>query len=109
MSLDDVTVQINYRDMPKSDALDSHIRGQIETDLARIADKLTRIEIHLGDESSVKKHTPGDKRCMMEARPRGLDPISVEAHADDIFAAVSEASGKLGRALTRRFEKKGGS
>ncbi|MEM9083928.1 MAG: HPF/RaiA family ribosome-associated protein [Planctomycetota bacterium] len=98
-------IQINYRDFDQSDALDAHIESAIESHLGHMADKLTRVEVHLGDESSVSKHTPGDKRCLIEARPRGLDPLTAEDHADDIFNAVSGAAGKIKRVLTTRFEK----
>lgn len=103
--MSEITIQINYANFDKSDALESHVRERLDHSIGRLTDRLTRVEVHLADESGVKKQTPNDKRCLLEARPRGLDPIAVEEHADDIFDAVSAASDTLKRALTRRFEK----
>ena len=102
---DQTRIQINYKDLPHSDALEAHINKEVEAALSHHADRVTRVEVHVGDESSVRKHTPMDKRCMFEIRPAGFDPLSIEEHADDIFEAVSAASGKAKRALTRLLDK----
>ena len=100
-------IEINYRDGKSSDALDTRIRESIESTLGHLTDRLTRVEVHLGDENS---HKPGqtDKRCLLEARPKGLDPIAIEVHAGDYYDAAHEAAGKLKRALSHRFDKLGG-
>ena len=99
-------IEINYRDIHKTDAIEEHIRSEVEGALKHISDRITRVEVHVGDERP-SEDVPDDKRCMLEARPRGMDPIAVEVLADDLYTAVSEAAGKLQRALTRRFEKSG--
>ncbi len=79
--------------------------------LSRFSDRLTRIEVHLGDESA-GRDTGADKRCMVEARPTGRPPVVVTHHAATIDSAVSGAVDKLTRLLTSTFEraddKKGG-
>ncbi|MEM8758255.1 MAG: HPF/RaiA family ribosome-associated protein [Planctomycetota bacterium] len=97
-------IEINYRDGRSSEMLDGRIRESLASTIGHLADRLTRLEVHLGDENA---HKPGtaDKRCLIEARPKGLDPIAVETHAGDYYDAVSDAAGKLKRALTTRFEK----
>jgi ribosome-associated translation inhibitor RaiA len=66
---------------------------------------LTGFEVHIADENGSKKHGPADKRCTIEARPRGRDPITVEAHADDFYPAINDAAHKLRSALTSRLER----
>ncbi len=97
-------IEINYRDGQSSEALDARIREVIESTLGHLTDKLTRVEVHLGDENA---HKPGqaDKRCLLEARPKGLDPIAVEVHASDYYDAAREAASKLKRALAKRFDR----
>lgn len=100
-------IEINYRDGQSSQALDERISSLLESTLGHLADRLTRVEVHLGDENA-HKPGPADKRCLLEARPKGLDPIAVETHAGDLYDAVEEAAGKLKRALTRRLERHDG-
>lgn len=100
-------IQINYRDIEKTDALEERVEHEVDRSLGRFAERLTRLEIHLADENAHKQGN-NDKRVMIEARPRGMDPIAVEHHADDMYRAIAEAAAKLQRALTTRFEKHDG-
>jgi len=84
--------------------LETFFTGELEKDLARFEDKITRIEIHLGDENSDKVGV-NDKRCMIEARPAKLQPIAVSAHADTIEKAFFLAVEKIKKTLTTSFEK----
>ena len=66
--------------------------------LGHLANQVTRIEVHLSDENGVK--TGGrDKRCMMEARLEGLQPIAVTDEADDLDDAIGGAADKLKNSL----------
>jgi len=97
-------IEINYRDGKSSAALDEKVRETLESVLSHVSDRLTRVEVHLGDENA-HKAGGGDKRVLLEARPKGLDPIAVEVFGDDFYEVVDDAAGKLRRALTRTFEK----
>ncbi|TVQ62893.1 MAG: ribosome-associated translation inhibitor RaiA [Phycisphaerales bacterium] len=99
-----VQIEINYRNMDKTDAINAHIEQELEAAIGRFADRLTRVEVHLSDENAGKSG-PDDKRVMFEARPRGMDPLVVEAKDEDMYKAISDAAGKLRRILTTRFEK----
>lgn len=46
-----------------------------------------------------------DKQCTIEARPNGLDPLTVTASAATISQAVSGAAAKLLVVLERTFGK----
>lgn len=97
-------IEISTQAIKSSEAINEHVEKQIEHAIGRFGDRITRVEVHLGDQNA-HKTGPQDKRVMMEARPAGFDPIAVEAHGEDLYAVVSDAAGKLGRAVTRRFEK----
>lgn len=97
-------IEINYQNIKHSDAVDAHVRSQINSTLGRFSEKLTRVEVHLGDVNG-HKTGPEDKRCMMEARPAGLEPLVVETHADDLYRAINDASSKLQKVLDKRFAK----
>lgn len=98
-------IQFNFANIPSSDALETHVRHTLDSSIGHLADRITRIEVHLADLNGHHKHGADDKRCMIEARPIGLDPIAVETHAPDYHAAVSDAAGKLRRAVTSRMER----
>ena len=66
----------------------------VRTDLGHMEDWLTRVEVHLKDQNGAKKG-PAHIRCTMEARPRGLAPMSSHADAADIPAALKGAATKL--------------
>ena len=97
-------IEINYRDGRSSQTLDERISASLHAELGHLADRLTRVEVHLGDENAGKAG-PDDKRCLLEARPKGLDPIAVETFGEDFYETFAEAAGKLKRALANRFDK----
>lgn len=61
-------------------------------------DQITRLEVHLSDENG-GKDGGDDKRCLLEARLKGLKPIVVTHHAETIDIAVSGAADKLKKTL----------
>lgn len=82
---------------------DEQLAREVETALVkaldRFTDQITRLEVHLGDENSNHKSGADDKRCMIEARLRGLQPIAATHQAPTIDLAVAGAAEKLKRAL----------
>ena len=98
-------IQFNYANFEASEALERHVEETFDHTIKRFVDRLTRIEVHLADESSTRKHTPNDKKCLPEARPAGMKPISVDDHANDIYDAVKGAAKKLERVLEKKLER----
>ncbi|MCA9294112.1 MAG: HPF/RaiA family ribosome-associated protein [Phycisphaerales bacterium] len=96
-------VQFNYSAVPSSDALEDFVRAELDKAIARFESRLTRVEVHLADMKS-KRTGPDDKRCRLEARPKGRDPFLAEDTADDLYRAVSGAVGKLERMLMTRLD-----
>ncbi len=60
----------------------------------RFSDQLTRIEVKLSDENG-DKNSGNDKRCLLEVRPKGMQPIVVTGHGDSIENALDEAIDKM--------------
>ena len=95
-------IEINAADgVERSAALDDHIRERLERVERHHGNRLTQIIVHLKDTNARKGGV--DKLCGMEARPTGLDPISVHAVDTDIYLAVRDASEKLDRAIEHRL------
>jgi ribosome-associated translation inhibitor RaiA len=88
-----------------SAGLTAHVESVVEESLARFGNRVTRVEVHLGDENSHKK-SGDDKRCAMEARPAGMQPIAVTAMAASVGEAIDAATAKLVKSLDRLFDKK---
>jgi len=84
--------------------LQTYFSEELEKTLSRFDDKITRVEVHLGDENK-DKFGIDDKRCMIEVRLAGLNPLAVTHNADTIEKAFSGASDKIKRVLTTTFEK----
>lgn len=82
----------------------AYFKTNIENDLDRFSEHLTRIEVKISDENG-DKSVGNDKRCVMEARLRGMDPIAVTSHESTVKKAVKEASNKMKTSLTSTMGK----
>jgi ribosome-associated translation inhibitor RaiA len=89
-----------------SDQFVNDIKADLEDSFRRFAGQLMRLEVHLGDENS-HKGGGSDKRCLLEARLAGLDPIVASEHADSLDVAISGAVTKLDKLLDKTFGKLG--
>ena len=94
-------IQINTdHNVDGHEALATHVRGVVEDSLERFCEHITRVEVHLTDDigqTSDHKSGQNDKRCVMEARLEGHQPIAVTQHADTLHQAVDGAADKLTR------------
>ena len=59
---------------------------------------LTRIEVKLSDEDGDKK-SENDKRCVLEARLKGMQPLVVTGLGHSVDNAVDAAIGKMRSSL----------
>lgn len=98
-------IQIFAPGIDVPDPLHAYVENSLNETLKHHADRLTRVEVHLKDQNSNQKNGI-DKRCLIEARPRGMDPIAVEHDASEFRDAVHQAVLKLERALQHRFDKR---
>ena len=75
----------------------------VRSRLDRIADRLSRVEVHVGD---VNGPRGGDHlRCAVELRPNGMQPISATDEAASLEAAVASATDKALSAYDRQIGK----
>lgn len=78
-------------------------KGEIETQVAQALERfgvwITRVDVTLSDESSAAKHAGDDKRCVIEARPAGLQPIAVSHDGSNLEQAVGGCIKKLTKKL----------
>ncbi|AGA25669.1 HPF/RaiA family ribosome-associated protein [Singulisphaera acidiphila] len=87
---------------------DNHIKGsdeffqkvsaEVERGLSRFAEQITRVEVHLSDVNG-PKGGGDDKRCLLEARLAGRQPIAVTHEAATVDEAIVEACEKMERSI----------
>lgn len=80
------------------------VRSVVEDGLGHLSERITRVEVHLTDENS-SKHGANDKRCLMEARVKGHDPVAVTETADRLDLAIHGAVKKLHKSLSHLFDR----
>ena len=99
------------RNVDVSDGMVQRIEAELGSALAHVSDQITRVDVHLGDDSGGRSGGTG-KRCMLEARPAGRQPVAVTHHAASVGEACSGAVHKLETLLTskrgRTDHRKGG-
>lgn len=98
-------IQFNTdNNITESESVKGPLIALIEQKLKRFDDHLTRIEVHLSDENG-KKSGKNDIRCMLEARPEGMQPIAVTNDGNTKEEAVRGAIDKMKSALDSKLGK----
>jgi ribosome-associated translation inhibitor RaiA len=94
-------VQVNTGNhIGADDQLIRRVEAEVDATLGRFGDRITRVEVHLDDVNGPRA-VGDDKRCLMEARLAGLQPIAVSHQAPTLDEAVDGAAEKLERSLDR--------
>lgn len=94
-----MNIQINTDDNIAGGAeLEGLTKAAVEASLGHLAEQVTRVEVHLRDENSTKGGS-ADKRCLLEARLEGHQPLAVTAAAGNVAQAIESAAVKLKRSL----------
>jgi ribosome-associated translation inhibitor RaiA len=92
-------VQVNTDDhIEGGESLAQWISAESTSRLSRFQDHVTRLEVFLSDLDAGKSGA-NDKRCRIEARVNGRQPVTVTAEADKMANAFIAAADKLSRAL----------
>jgi ribosome-associated translation inhibitor RaiA len=98
-------VQVNAGEgIAGSEALERWANEHLNESLGRFRQDITRIEVQLTDENSARGGSD-DKRCLLEARLTGRDPIVAEHRAENLDMAVRGATQRLTSALDRALGK----
>lgn len=77
---------------------------ELKNELSRFDDKITRIEVHFGDENS-DKFGLKDKRCLIEVRLAKKQPLAVTGFAESIEKSFYGALEKVKKVLDTSLEK----
>lgn len=91
------------RTVDRTEGLVTMVETEVQSALGRFEDRLTRVEVHLGDENVEKRNGGADKRCLLEARPAGMQPVVVTGVADTIERACKDAARKMQDLLSSTF------
>ncbi|MFD0764634.1 HPF/RaiA family ribosome-associated protein [Mucilaginibacter lutimaris] len=98
-------IQINTdHNIEGNERLQAFLENKITNALGRFENHITRIELHLSDDNAGKSG-PDDKRCLLEARLEGREPLSVTANSETVESAVNSAIEKIKKVLTTALEK----
>lgn len=82
-----------------------YTEGAIKGALSRFQDRITRVTAHFADENSSEKNAGDDKRCSLEARLAGLQPVATTHFAPTVRDALAGAIQKLDNKLTTIVER----
>jgi len=92
-------IQINTDNhVEGSEELTRDVESMVEGALGRFSEWITRVEVQLSDEDGPKNHGNA-KRCVMEARPEGHQPLSVSHQGATMDQALKGCIKKLERVL----------
>lgn len=86
------------------EALIDQVTTEVENSLGRFSEQITRVEVHLNDQNG-PKHGATDKRCLMEARLAGHQPIVASHDAENLDDAIIGAANKLENAIDHTLGK----
>ncbi|WP_329405326.1 HPF/RaiA family ribosome-associated protein [Nocardia vinacea] len=105
-------IQINTdSNIDSGERLIRHVEEEIASTLEHFSDQITTVEAHLSDQNA-GKGGPDDKRCVLQARPIGQQPVAVTHNAATIDDACRGAAESMAHLLASRFgrlhETKGG-
>lgn len=88
-------VQVNTSNgIENKETLDRWASDYLNDTLARFSQDITRVEVQLRDVNAGKKG-PDDKRCMLEARITGREPVAATHHAPTQDEAIRGATQRL--------------
>ena len=94
-----MTIQINTdNNLNVHEAFGNKLEDLLSEELSRFSEHITRLEVHLSDENG-SKHGLNDKKCLLEARLAGKQPIVVKEEGNDYEQAVHGAIRKLKASL----------
>ena len=94
-----MTIQFNTdKNIDGNEKYTTYFTDLLKDELKRFSEHITRLEVHVSDENG-QKAGQKDKRCMIEARMEGRQPMAVINHADTDEKAISGAIEKLKMSL----------
>lgn len=94
-----MTIQINTdNNLSVNEAFGNKLEDILSKELSRFSEHITRLEVHLSDDNGSKDGI-NDKRCLLEARLEGRQPVVVTQVGNNYEQAVHGAIDKLKSSL----------
>lgn len=81
-----------------SQEMRSYMKADLESAFERFSEHLTRLEVKISDKNA-SKEGENDKKCVLEARLKGMQPIAVTGQGNSIDQAVTDATNKMKNSL----------
>jgi ribosome-associated translation inhibitor RaiA len=98
-----MTIQLNTdKNLNINESYREKLDGILNKALSRFSEHITRIEVHLSDENGAKD-AQNDKKCLLEARLEGKQPIVVTDIANTYDQALDGAITKLKTSLDTKL------
>ena len=85
-----------------SKALSDFLQEELGKVEKRFGDSVTRLEAYYADVNGPKGGAD-NKQCRLEARPKGMDPLTAEARSESAYDATKEAVDRLEKVLDKHF------
>ena len=91
------------RSMPINPGVRSHIMRRMRFALGPVLARVPRVYVWVGDENGPRGGT--DKFCSVRAEVEGHPPVFVRDCHADLYAAISLAAARTGRAVLRTVQR----
>lgn len=92
-------IQINAgKNLNVNKEYSSQLDSLLTEELSRYSEHITRLELHLSDQDGTKESLC-DKKCILEVRLEGRQPIAVSATSNTYDQAVDSAIDKIKASL----------
>ncbi|ONI87965.1 ribosomal subunit interface protein [Actinosynnema sp. ALI-1.44] len=96
-------IQVNTdHNIDGGEKLATYVTTELAASLSRFDRWLTRVEVHLTVDAAGRID---DKRCVIEARPAGAQPVAVTHHAGSVDDAYTGAAQKLEKVLDTKYSR----
>lgn len=97
-------LNINFRNVPGSADIISHVDRRLSFCLSRMEHEIERVDVTLSDLNGPKAGV--DKQCKVVIKPIGLRKIVVTEKQQSIQLAVDVSLARAGRSLVRKLKRK---
>lgn len=98
-------IQLNTdKNIDGTQGLARHVETTVSSALERFAEQITRVEVHLRDESGPKEGGD-DKRCLIEVRITAHQPVIASYDAPSVHQAIDGAVERIVRAVASTLGK----
>ena len=106
----DIQVRTDYH-VDGDQGLIAYVEQQVSTGLEPFSEKITSVQVHLGEESGARKG-PHELRCLVEVRLAGHEPVAVRRRGSTkdvvVHGAVADMRHVLERLYGRLDTRRGG-